>query len=114
MRFLAPIRPLPENEVVYRGSELFPQIGCSARHVPELLTGPSEIAALDHKSMAAYSDFLLDDVGTGDGVEQGTAKGNKFWTSPLWGLASGGIAPVARWSMEGCLSSRCQIVIRAA
>jgi CxxC motif-containing protein (DUF1111 family) len=54
--------------------------------VPELLTRTSEFPALDHKSVHAYSDFLLRDIGTGDGVEQGAAKGNEFRTSPLWGL----------------------------
>jgi len=34
----------------------------------------------------AYSEFLLHDIGTGDGVEQGAAMGAEFRTAPLWGL----------------------------
>ena len=86
MRFLGPIPPLPTNETRQRGLEIFSRTGCAACHVPELLTGPSDVPALDHKPVRAYSDFLLHDVGTGDGVEQGDAKGNEFRTSPLWGL----------------------------
>jgi CxxC motif-containing protein (DUF1111 family) len=86
MRFLAPVPPLPQNDTIHRGSEIFSSIGCAACHVPALLTGSNEILALDHKVVNAYSDFLLHDVGTGDGVEQGGAKGNEFRTSPLWGL----------------------------
>ena len=86
MRFLAPVEPLPLTEDRRRGMVLFSHIGCASCHVPELLTGPSEFPALDHKSVNAYSDFLLHDIGTGDGVEQGAAQGNEFRTSPLWGL----------------------------
>jgi CxxC motif-containing protein (DUF1111 family) len=34
----------------------------------------------------AYSDLLLHDIDTGDGVSQGAARGNEFRTAPLWGL----------------------------
>ncbi len=86
MRFLAPPPTLPLNDEGRLGSQLFSKIGCAACHVQTLLTGPNEIPALDHQPVNAYSDFLLHDVGTGDGVEQGAAKGNEFRTSPLWGL----------------------------
>ena len=86
MRFLGPVSPLPQTGGVHRGSEIFSSIGCAACHVPTLLTGPSDVPALDHKEVNAYSDFLLHDIGTGDGVEQGAAKGNEFRTSPLWGV----------------------------
>jgi len=86
MRFLAPPPTLPLDDEGRLGSQLFSKIGCAACHVPTLLTGPNEIPALDHQPVNAYSDFLLHDVGTGDGVEQGAAKGNEFRTSPLWGL----------------------------
>lgn len=86
MRFLAPAPATPLNAETQRGSQLFSRIGCAACHVPTLLTGPSDIAALDHRPVNAYSDFLLHDVGTGDGVEQGAARGEEFRTSPLWGL----------------------------
>ena len=86
MRFLAPVAPLPQTTSIHRGSELFASIGCAACHVPALLTGPSDVAALDHKVVNAYSEFLLHDIGTGDGVEQGAAMGAEFRTAPLWGL----------------------------
>jgi CxxC motif-containing protein (DUF1111 family) len=86
MRFLAPVAPLPQTGSIHRGSELFASIGCAACHVPTLLTGPSDVAALDHQAVNAYSEFLLHDIGTGDGVEQGAAMGAEFRTSPLWGL----------------------------
>jgi CxxC motif-containing protein (DUF1111 family) len=86
MRFLAPVTPLLQTASIHRGSELFASIGCAACHVPALLTGPSDVAALDHKVVNAYSEFLLHDIGTGDGVEQGAAMGAEFRTSPLWGL----------------------------
>jgi CxxC motif-containing protein (DUF1111 family) len=86
MRFLAPAAPMQQTESIHRGLELFSRIDCAGCHVPELHTGDNVIAALDHKTVNAYSDFLLHDIGTGDGVEQGAAKGNEFRTSPLWGL----------------------------
>ena len=86
MRFLAPVTPLPQTSSSHYGSELFSRIGCASCHVPALPTGPNVIPALDHKIVNAYSDFLLHDVGTGDGVEQGAAMGGEFRTSPLWGL----------------------------
>ena len=36
--------------------------------------------------MNAFSDFLLHDIGTGDGIEQAAAGGGEFRTAPLWGL----------------------------
>jgi CxxC motif-containing protein (DUF1111 family) len=45
-------------------------------------------AALGNKIIHPYGDFLLHDIGTGDGIvqvgPQDTA--NKLRTSPLWGL----------------------------
>jgi len=45
-------------------------------------------AALRNKGFHPYSDFLLHDVGTGDGIVQaGPADtANKLRTAPLWGL----------------------------
>jgi len=39
--------------------------------------------------VAAYSDFLLHDLGTGDGIAQGDARPNEMKTAPLWGLRFG-------------------------
>jgi CxxC motif-containing protein (DUF1111 family) len=44
-------------------------------------------AALGNKIIHPYSDFLLHNVGTGDGIVQngGQATANKLRTMPLWG-----------------------------
>ena len=55
-------------------------------HVPSLPTGSHASAALSNKTAALHSDLLVHDVGTGDGIAQGTANGNEFRTAPLWGL----------------------------
>jgi len=86
MRFLAPPPRGPITAQVQQGETLFKRAGCDACHVPALQTGPSPIAALDRKPVPAYSDFLLHDIGTGDGVPQGNATGGQFRTAPLWGL----------------------------
>ncbi len=86
MRFLAPIPSGPADSSTRRGEDLFASTGCAACHVPLLHTGPNTNAALDRKAVPAYSDFLLHDVGTGDGIEQGAASGDEFRTTPLWGL----------------------------
>ena len=36
--------------------------------------------------MPLYSDLLLHDVGTGDGIEQASAKAGEIRTPALWGL----------------------------
>ena len=81
------------------GSQLFNQIGCAICHVTTIQTAPAGTAinggaftvppALGGKIIHPYSDFLLHDVGTGDGVvipgaPQSTA--NKLRTAPLWGV----------------------------
>jgi CxxC motif-containing protein (DUF1111 family) len=45
-------------------------------------------AALGGKTIHPFSDFLLHDVGTGDGIVQngGQKTRNKLRTAPLWGL----------------------------
>ena len=40
--------------------------------------------ALDGKIVDLYSDLLLHDIGTGDGIVQGDAQGNEFRTPPFW------------------------------
>ena len=88
MRFLAPVPPrLPATPEVQSGQQLFTQVGCASCHVPMMMTGANSVAALDKKPVNLFSDLLLHDVGTGDGIEQGQAKGNDFRTAPLWGLS---------------------------
>ena len=45
-------------------------------------------AALGNKAFHPFSDFLLHDVGTGDGIVQngGPKTRNRLRTAPLWGL----------------------------
>ena len=87
------------------GASLFHQIGCDICHITTLTTAtPGTLInggaftvpnALGNKIIHPYSDFLLHDVGTGDGIAQvidpntgqldQTMK-NKMRTAPLWGV----------------------------
>jgi CxxC motif-containing protein (DUF1111 family) len=71
---------------IARGSLAFNTAGCSACHVPALPTGNHASASLTNKTAALYSDLLVHDIGTGDGISQGAATGNEFRTAPLWGV----------------------------
>ena len=70
----APIEPTN----VRRGKEIFTQIGCATCHHPEFTTaaegtqfGDVKVpTALASKRIFPYSDFLLHDIGTGDGIVQ--------------------------------------------
>jgi CxxC motif-containing protein (DUF1111 family) len=80
------------------GASLFVSTGCSICHVASITTAPTGTvinggaytvpAALGSMTMAPYSDFLLHDVGTGDGILQNGPSDttNKLRTPPLWGL----------------------------
>ena len=80
------------------GSNLFVSIGCSICHTPTITTAPTGTvvnggtftipAALGNMNIHPYSDFMLHDVGTGDGIVQngGASTANKLRTPPLWGL----------------------------
>jgi CxxC motif-containing protein (DUF1111 family) len=81
-----------------RGSALFDSIGCATCHVRTINTAPAGTvinggaftvpAALGDKAIHPFGDFLLHDVGTGDGIVQngGQATRNKVRTAPLWGM----------------------------
>ena len=80
------------------GEGIFEQIGCAICHVPTIVTAPPGTVinagafqvpeALGDKIIHPFSDFLLHDVGTGDGIVQsgGQETRNKIRTAPLWGL----------------------------
>ena len=80
------------------GEHLFGQIGCGACHVSSITTAaPGTLidggtfavpAALGNKIIHPYSDFLLHDVGTGDGIVQAGPQdtANKLRTAALWDL----------------------------
>jgi CxxC motif-containing protein (DUF1111 family) len=81
-----------------RGGELFSRVGCGVCHVQSITTAPAGTVidggmftvpdALGDKIIHPFGDFLLHDIGTGDGIvqvgPQDTA--NKLRTAPLWGL----------------------------
>jgi CxxC motif-containing protein (DUF1111 family) len=50
------------------------------------MTGPSSNPLFDRKAVALFSDLLLHDVGTGDGIVQGPAEADEIRTPALWGL----------------------------
>jgi len=89
MRFLAPAPRRPVTVQVQQGEHVFSEIGigCASCHVPTMMTGPNSVAALSNKPVNLFSDLLLHDIGTGDGIEQGEATGSEFRTAPLWGLS---------------------------
>lgn len=80
------------------GQALFTKVGCATCHVPSIVTAPPGALvnggmfvvpdALGNKVIHPYGDFLLHDVGTGDGIVQGGPADtiNKLRTAPLWGL----------------------------
>ncbi|HXA36166.1 MAG TPA: di-heme oxidoredictase family protein [Steroidobacteraceae bacterium] len=100
------------------GEALFAKIGCAICHVPALTTAPAGTPvnggkftipeALGNKTFYPYGDFLLHDIGTGDGIviavdehyskrmrqtqwknlslEAQSSCANKMRTAPLWGV----------------------------
>src|SRR5256714_4306625 len=84
------------------GHSLFTSIGCAICHVETITTAPAGTvinggaftvpAALGSKVIKPFSDFLLHNVGTGDGIVQngGQATANKMRTAPLWGVRTHG------------------------
>jgi CxxC motif-containing protein (DUF1111 family) len=86
---------------VRAGEQVFTSVGCVTCHVASITTAPAGTvvdggslvvpAALGNKIIHPYSDYLLHDIGSGDGIPiqptpeyAGTA--NQIRTAPLWGL----------------------------
>jgi CxxC motif-containing protein (DUF1111 family) len=86
MRFLAPVARGTVDAVVRDGERVFDAIGCTACHVPALMTGPNPNPVFHRKSVPLFSDLLLHDIGTGDGIHQGAAAPEEMRTPALWGL----------------------------
>jgi len=116
----APARDLTlaSSAVAIKGNRLFDKIGCVTCHAESLTTAPAGTqinggtyavpAALGSVTFHPYSDFLMHDVGTGDGILQATpehyghkvfhmmseylskqdfeSSRNKIRTAPLWGV----------------------------
>ncbi len=91
----------PINAAVRAGEALFAKVGCPVCHTPTIRTASPGTKingntmtvppALGNKLIHPYSDLLLHDIGTGDGIPiqptpefAGTA--NQMRTAPLWAL----------------------------
>jgi CxxC motif-containing protein (DUF1111 family) len=84
------------------GGRIFNRIGCGVCHTQTITTaapgtlinaGALKVSnALGNKIIHPFSDYLLHDVGTGDGIVQngGASTRNKVRTSALWGLRTRG------------------------
>jgi CxxC motif-containing protein (DUF1111 family) len=91
-----PDRALAATPDARAGAQLFRAIGCAVCHAETLTTAPAGTPlnggafivpnALADKIIHPFSDFLLHDVGTGDGIPRAAASGAQFRTAPLWGL----------------------------
>ncbi len=109
---------LASSPVAKKGEGLFDKIGCATCHVETLTTAPAGTKinggtftippALGSITFHPYGDFLVHDVGTGDGILQATrehygnkvfqmmsgylskqdfeSSRNKIRTAPLWGV----------------------------
>lgn len=103
---------LAATDSARKGSALFDQVGCATCHVRTLTTAPpgtvllggtyTVSAAIGDRSVHPYGDYLLHNVGTGDGIvvsvleHHGRAymrmqptldvTANRIRTAPLWGL----------------------------
>src|SRR5713226_6855348 len=109
---------LAQTPQARHGAELFDTVGCVTCHVQTLTTAPAGTsinggsstvsAALGERQFHPYGDFLLHDVGTGDGIVQSMTEhygknmyritwknlsisgfnstANKLRTAPLWGV----------------------------
>jgi len=86
MKFLAPIARGPIDQAARDGERVFQSLGCATCHVPALTTGPSVNPLFNRKTVPLYSDLLLHDIGTGDGILQAAANGEEIRTPALWGL----------------------------
>jgi CxxC motif-containing protein (DUF1111 family) len=89
---------LAATRAALAGQRLFRRVGCNVCHMEAITTAPVGTVidggmftvpeALGDKIIHPFSDFLLHDIGTGDGIvqvgPQDTA--NKLRTAPLWGL----------------------------
>lgn len=103
------------------GSSLFDQVGCSICHVRTITTAAAGTvinggaftvpAALGNKNIHPFGDFLMHNVGTGDGIVQnaGQASANFMRTAPLWGMRTRG-----RLMHDGETTNRNDAILRHA
>ncbi len=93
-----PRQPSANSLNAFAGADLFRKADCDVCHVPTIVTAPVGTVinggafivppALGNKIIHPFSDFLLHDVGTGDGIVQNGGPDTQFKlrTPPLWGL----------------------------
>jgi CxxC motif-containing protein (DUF1111 family) len=89
------------TDAVRSGEKRFNQVGCNVCHVSSITTATAGTVinggaftvpnALGDKVISPYSDFLLHDVGTGDGIPilplpEFAETAHQIRTAPLWGL----------------------------
>lgn len=86
MKFLAPLSRGTITDEARAGEQIFSAIGCASCHVAALSTGAHASAALHRKNVPLFSDLLLHDIGTGDGIAQEAAEPGEIRTPALWGL----------------------------
>ena len=92
-------RNLVPDDATDPGSQLFDAVSCSVCHTRSITTTPDPGAtfnggtftvgpALANKVYHPFGDFLLHDIGTGDGIVEtnGEMTRNMVRTAPLWGL----------------------------
>jgi mono/diheme cytochrome c family protein len=89
---------LASTDEVREGRRIFDAIQCAVCHTPTLVTAPPGTSinggalkvtkALGNKIIHPFSDYLLHDIGTGDGIVQngGASTRNKMRTAALWGV----------------------------
>lgn len=84
----APRRRDESSAEITDGAALFNEIGCASCHKPKLMTGPSEVEALNEVEFYPYTDMLLHDMGSDldDNYTEGEVETYEWRTMPLWGL----------------------------
>ena len=86
MKFLAPIGRARSDGASLAGERTFAAIGCTNCHVPSLTTGPNANPLFHRRSVPLFSNLMLHDIGTGDGIQQAGAAPSEIRTPALWGL----------------------------
>jgi CxxC motif-containing protein (DUF1111 family) len=88
----------PTNASTTNGQTQFNNAGCAICHVGTITTAPAGTVinggaltvstALGDKNIHPFSDYLLHDIGTGDGIVQNGGQGtrNQVRTAALWGI----------------------------
>ena len=90
----------PITAAVTAGQTEFNSLGCAVCHTATITTAPAGTVinagaftcptSLGDKNIHPFGDFLLHDIGTGDGIVQNGGQGtrNQVRTAPLWGIGA--------------------------